>query len=192
MPLPPSVTVLPVIAVSDATIAAPNEVPPATCRALMDVIAAVWSGLGRVVVMAPWLNPTTPTSTVSGWAWMNAMAAAWAAANRDGVTSVAVMLVETSMVTMTVPASRPTGSDAVGPAAASASTTSPASVHAIPIERRRPPGTAIPAAARADERRRPSSTTPVTSAAITSRPSTNSHGDDRLISTPLSQRERLW
>jgi hypothetical protein len=70
--------------------------------------------VGRTVVSAPWLNTTMPTSTVSGCASTNARAAAWAAPSRLGERSLAAMLVDTSMASITVPARRGTSTVACG------------------------------------------------------------------------------
>jgi hypothetical protein len=91
-------------------------------------------------------------STLSGWALMNDSAVFFAAARRLGATSVAVMLPETSMARMTVPAARGTGMDAAGPAAATASTAMPAMVNHTPACRARPVAV-TPAAARLAARR---------------------------------------
>ena len=115
-------------------------------------------------------------STVSGWASMKADAACCAAANRLGATSFAVMLLDTSIAKMTVPALRPTGSEAVGPATATASSTTP------PRDSHSPSGfwpglaTATPAFARAADRRRAASTAPTISAAASRSPRTSSSG----------------
>src|SRR6478609_3838281 len=176
--------VLPVIAVSEPRMAADKDVPPDTRRFCTAATAADLSALGSAVVRAPWSNPTTPMSTLSGWALMNATADCCAAANLVGDTSVAAMLLDTSMATMTVPDVRPTGSEASGPAIASASTAIPARVTHGPHARVRRAGGAIPAAASASRRRRVNSTTPTTSAATTRTPTTNSSGWVRLMRSP--------
>src|SRR5690242_14146628 len=124
-------------------------------------------------------------STWSGWALMNDSAAFFAAARRLGVTSVAVMLPETSMARMTVPEARDTGTDAAGPATAIARTATPAIVNHTPASRARPrprpgpcPGlaAAIPAAARAAARRRAVATAAHARPAATSRPTARRTG----------------
>src|ERR1700689_5780982 len=95
-------------------------------------------------------------STLSGWASMNASAAFFAAARRLGATSVAAMLPETSMARMTVPEAWDTGTDAAGPATATASTATPPMVNHTPADWMRPRPelpVATPAAARAAARR---------------------------------------
>jgi hypothetical protein len=169
-PFSPILTGLPVIALSEPRIAEASEVPPAVrmfCTAAFDTAR---SALGCDVVSAPWSNPTTPMSTLSGWASMNDCAACCAAASRLGVRSSALMLLDTSIAKMTVPALRPTGSAAAGPATATASSTTP------PAESHSRPATETPAAARAADRRRPPSTAPTISAAATSRPRMSSGG----------------
>ena len=126
-PSSPIVTDLPVIALSEPRMAAASDVPPEIRRFCTAALVAARSALGSDVVSAPWSKPTTPMSTVSGWASMNARAVCWAAASRLGATSSALMLLDTSIARMTVPALRPTGSAAAGPATATASTTTPAS-----------------------------------------------------------------
>ena len=135
--------------------AAASDVPPEVRRFCTAALAAARSALGSDVVSAPWSKPTTPMSTVSGWASMNASAVCCAAASRLGATSSALMLLDTSIARMTVPALRPTGSAAAGPATATASTTTPARENHSPSWRWRRPATETPAAARAADRRRP-------------------------------------
>ena len=115
-------------------------------------------------------------STLSGWASMNDSAACCAAASRLGVTSSALMLFDTSIARMTVPALRPTGSAAAGPATATASSTTPPTESHSPSWLLRRPATETPAAARAADRRRPASAAPTISAAATSRPRMSSGG----------------
>src|SRR5690348_18163593 len=55
---------------------------------------------------------TTPILMLSGCAAINDRAARCAAASRSGATSLAPMLLDTSMARMTVPDARGTGSDA--------------------------------------------------------------------------------
>ena len=131
-----------------------SEVPPEVRRFCTAAFAAARSALGSEVVSAPWSNPTTPMSTVSGWASMNARAACCAAASRLGATSSALMLLDTSIARMTVPALRPTGSEAAGPATATASSATPPRENHSPSGRLRRPATETPAAARAADRRR--------------------------------------
>ena len=69
--------------------AEPSDVPPEVRRFSTAALATARSALGSALVRAPWSNPTTPMSTVSGWASMKASAACWAAASRVGATSVA-------------------------------------------------------------------------------------------------------
>ena len=66
---------------------------------------------------------------------MRVVATSLAASRRLGLTSVAVMLWETSMAMMTVPAERGVGTSTVGPAIARASTARP------PKDSHRPAGT---------------------------------------------------
>ena len=76
-------------------------------------------------------------STLSGCASMRVVATFLAACSRLGATSVAVMLWETSMAMMTVPAERGVGTSTVGPAIAMASTARPLK------DSHRPAGTAV-------------------------------------------------
>ena len=71
-PSSPIVTDLPVIALSEPRMAAASDVPPEVRRFCTAAFAAARSALGSEVVSAPWSKPTTPMSTVSGWASMNA------------------------------------------------------------------------------------------------------------------------
>ena len=175
-PSSPILTGVPVIALSEPRIAEASEVPPAVRSLCTAAFAAARSALGCDVVSAPWSNPTTPMSTLSGWASMNDSAACCAAASRLGVTSSALMLLDTSIARMTVPALRPTGSAAAGPATATASSTTPPRESHSPSWLLRRPATETPAAARAADRRRPASTAPTISAAATSRPRMSSSG----------------
>src|SRR5579872_950904 len=94
-------------------------------------------------------------STLGGCALMNDTAACLAASRRSGGTSVADMLPETSMARMTVPEACDTGTDADGPATATASTATPAMVNHTPAGRVcLRPAAATPAVARAAARRR--------------------------------------
>ena len=155
--------------------------PPEVRRFCTAAFATARSAVGSDVVSAPWSNPTTPMSTVSGWASMNADAACCAAASRLGATSSALMLLDTSIARMTVPALRPTGSEAVGPATATASSPTPARENHSPSGRLRRPATETPAAARAADRRRAASTAPTVSAAASSSPRTSSSGYCRVM-----------
>src|SRR5215831_15148221 len=87
---------------------------------------------------APSSKATTPMSMLPGCAAINDRAARCAAASRSGATSLAPMLLDTSMATMIVPDSRGTGSDAAGPATAIASTAMPAIVSHTPAGPARP------------------------------------------------------
>ena len=71
-PSSPIVTDRPVIALSEPRMAAASDVPPEIRRFCTAALAAARSALGSEVVSAPWSKPTTPMSTVSGWASMNA------------------------------------------------------------------------------------------------------------------------
>ena len=171
---------LPVIADSEAMMADPSEVPPETLRRPIAAAASAWSRLGRLVTSAPCSKATTPISMLSGCAVMNDRAARCAAASRSGATSLAPMLLDTSMATMTVPDARGTGSDAAGPATAIASTTMPAIVSHTPACRARP-GPATPAAASAAARRRETATARKPRAAATSRPTASSAGEASVM-----------
>src|SRR5204862_8048818 len=73
-----------------------------------------WSLDGCWVTSAPAPNATRPTSMDDGCASTKRRATYWAAASRDGSTSSAVMLFETSTTNITVPAERELASVAWG------------------------------------------------------------------------------
>ena len=167
---------------SDVRIAAASEVPPSTLSRWIAATAWVWSELGRSVVRAPLWKATTPVSTLLGWASTNATAAFFAASSRVGATSVAPMLFETSIATITVPAARVTGTDAAGPAKATASAASPSRLSQSPSEsRRRRESVATPADTSAARRRREARTAPAASAATMRAPRTSHPGEAMLM-----------
>ena len=100
------VTAFPVMAERLPTIAPASEVPPDGVRRATAAAARAWSALGSPALNAPAPKATTPMSTLSGCASMRVVATFLAASRRLGLTSVAVMLWETSMAMMTVPAER--------------------------------------------------------------------------------------
>ena len=70
-PSSPILTDVPVIALSEPRIAEASEVPPESAGSAPQPRRGAIR-LGADVVSAPWSNPTTPMSTLSGWASMNA------------------------------------------------------------------------------------------------------------------------
>ena len=131
LPSRPMVTVLRVIADSEARIASPSDVPPPTVSGPTAANTVAWSAVGRAASRPPCWNATTPMSTRPGWALMNDGAACFAAPRRLGATSVRPCC-PTSMARITVPEAWDTGTDAAGPATATASTATPAMVNHTP------------------------------------------------------------
>ena len=115
---------------SAAKIASPVAVDSLSFSEAMARFTGSRSAVGETSTAAVPANATRPRFT-PGVSWSaNWVAAAWAAANRFGCTSVACMDSDTSMTSTTVARLRGTLASAIGPASATVSTASAAIIAA--------------------------------------------------------------
>ncbi|GAA0896161.1 hypothetical protein GCM10009558_083670 [Virgisporangium aurantiacum] len=131
--------------------------------------------MGVWVFSAVCPNTTTPMSTEVGWAFTKSVAACWAAPSRVGSRSVAVMLLDASTTSITVPDARGTFTGASGRAAPTSSTGTAASRKTYGrcfVDR--PTASPVPASART--RRRCSATYIATAATVTTPATTSMNG----------------
>jgi hypothetical protein len=132
--------------------------------------------VGTWVFSACCPNTTTPTSTEAGWARTNSLAARCAAPSRFGSRSVAVMLLDASITTITVPDARGTSTSASGRAPPTSSTGIAARKKMYGRCRRGETAPTSPVPASARVRRRCSSTYIVTPATVATPATTSMNG----------------
>ena len=141
VPSLPIATVLPVIADSEVRIASASDVPPATLSRSIAACGRAWSALGWSVVSAAVLErDDADVDAARLGVDERASPPASPRPAGSGATSVAAMLFDTSIATITVPAARVTGTEAAGPAAATRQHGEPGDAEPQPERSRRRAG----------------------------------------------------
>ncbi len=125
VPPPPTTPARVSIACRAVKIASPVAVRSASCRWSRALSVAVWSVIGETNIDAVPANASSPRLMPGVRLSANVFAPAWAAARREGGTSVARIDSDTSIARITVARLRGTRVCANGPAMATVSSSSP-------------------------------------------------------------------